>query len=504
VPEVSRQVNAEHVLGGRYRLVRSIARGGMAQVWEAHDEILGRRVAVKVLYQHLATDESFLARFRREAIAAARLAHPNVVATYDTGVDGDVAWIVMELVDGRTLREELLERGAMHPSRVVHLGTQVADALDYAHRSGVVHRDVKPGNILLTEGDRVKVADFGIAKAASEAAEGASGSSSLDLTQSGAIVGTAKYLSPEQVNGEPVDGRSDVYALGVVLYEMLCGRPPFSGETEVALALQHLSAAPMAPRQVRAGIPRSLEAVVLRAMAKSPAQRFPTAGQLHTALLSVDLGPDDAKPVVVRQDTPPGGTPPTFAQTERSWMVPTVLIVVLAVTLGVVGALFARSDTGQRLLNEPESEAAGDDPLPVTRATAFDPQGDGREHDDELPRLTDGDPATIWDTERYIDRQFGGLKTGVGVLLELDGRRKLGRLEIESSTRGWSAQVFVADRPLAGAPPADWGEAAASKTGIDGPATFDLQGREGAAVLIWITDPGETSTVAVGEVRLDA
>ena len=163
VPEVSRDIAAERVLGGRYRLVRSIARGGMAEVWEAHDEVLGRSVAVKVLYRHLAADQSFLARFRREAIAAARLAHPNVVATYDTGVDGDVAWIVMELVEGRTLREDLAARGALGPARVVHIAAQVADALDYAHRSGVIHRDVKPGNILLTADDRVKVADFGIA-----------------------------------------------------------------------------------------------------------------------------------------------------------------------------------------------------------------------------------------------------------------------------------------------------------------------------------------------------
>ncbi|MDQ6946844.1 MAG: protein kinase, partial [Actinomycetota bacterium] len=218
-----RRIDAQGVLGGRYRLQLSIASGGMAEVWEAQDEILGRRVAVKVLHSHLATDRSFLARFRREAIAAARLAHPNVVATYDTGVDDGVAWIVMERVDGSTLRQVLSTSSPLDPGRAVRIAIQVADALDYAHRAGVIHRDVKPGNILLTDSDRVKVADFGIAKAAIEAAEDADGPSIdfSDLTQSGAIVGTAKYLSPEQVNGEAVDGRSDVYALGVVLYEMV-------------------------------------------------------------------------------------------------------------------------------------------------------------------------------------------------------------------------------------------------------------------------------------------
>nr|MDQ6910819.1 protein kinase [Actinomycetota bacterium] len=281
--EASHRVEEERVLVGRYRIIRPIARGAMAEVWEAQDETLGRAVAVKVLHSHLAEDESFLERFRREAIAAARLAHPNVVATYDTGADGAVAFIVMELVLGRTLRQVLSEEGPMNPRRVVDIGAQVADALNYAHRAGVIHRDVKPANILLCDDGRAKVADFGIAKAAIEAIEDATGtgaSSTKDLTQSGAIVGTAKYLSPEQVNGEPVDGRSDVYALGVVLYEMVCGRAPYSGDSDVAVALQHLSASPLPPRQVRAGIPRSLEAVILRAMAKRPDDRYATAGQL--------------------------------------------------------------------------------------------------------------------------------------------------------------------------------------------------------------------------------
>nr|MDQ6928836.1 protein kinase [Actinomycetota bacterium] len=285
--EASRRVDEQRVLVGRYRMIRPIASGAMAEVWEAQDQTLGRAVAVKVLHSHLAQDESFLERFRREAIAAARLAHPNVVATYDTGTDGDVAFIVMELVLGRTLRQVLSDEGPMNPRRVVQIGAQVADALDYAHRSGVIHRDVKPANILLCDDGRAKVADFGIAKAAIEAIEDATGAganSHTDLTQSGAIVGTAKYLSPEQVNGQAVDGRSDVYALGVVLYEMVCGRAPYSGDTDVAVAMQHLSASPLPPRQVRAGIPRSLEAVVLRAMAKRPDDRYATAGQLQTAL----------------------------------------------------------------------------------------------------------------------------------------------------------------------------------------------------------------------------
>jgi serine/threonine protein kinase len=305
----SPRIDAERVLAGRYRLRRPIARGGMAEVWEATDDILGRPVAVKVLLPQLAVDQSFLERFRREAIAAARLAHPNVVATFDTGVDDGVAYIVMELVHGRTLHQVLAAQGALNPHRAVRIAVQVAAALDYAHQHGVVHRDVKPANILINEDERVKVADFGIAKAA--AAPGSEGKpwASQDLTQSGAVVGTAKYLSPEQVNGEAVDGRADIYALGIVLYEMLCGRPPFDGESDVAVALQHTSATPLGPRQIRAGIPRSLELVVLKCLAKSPNDRYASAADLQSALLSIDFGPDDAVPLVVREHTPPRGVP---------------------------------------------------------------------------------------------------------------------------------------------------------------------------------------------------
>ena len=276
-----------------------------------------------------------------------------MVATFDTGVDDGVAYIVMELVHGRTLHQLLAAQGALTPHRAVGIAVQVAAALEYAHQHGVVHRDVKPANILVDHDDRVKVADFGIAKAA--AAPGTQGRpwASQDLTQSGVVVGTAKYLSPEQVNGDPVDGRADIYSLGVVLYEMLCGRTPFAGETDVAVALQHVTTPPLSPRQVRSGIPRSPEAVVLRALAKNPADRYATAADLQSALLSVDLGPDDAVPLVVRDPTPPEGSPAlSFRESERSWLYPVALIVVTAVVLGVIGVLFATTDTGHRLLGE--------------------------------------------------------------------------------------------------------------------------------------------------------
>ena len=233
---------AGRLLAGRYRLNRPIASGGMARVWEATDETLARRVAVKLLHDHLARDESFVHRFRAEAVAAARLSHPAIISVYDTfSVDG-LEGIVMELVVGTTMRADLDQHGPMRLEAALAIGTQVADALGAAHASGLVHRDVKPANILLASDGRVLVADFGIAKAV----EG------QDLTGTGTMIGTAKYLAPEQVQGAPVDGRADLYALGVVLYEALAGQPPFAADTDAATALARLQHDPAPLRSHRA------------------------------------------------------------------------------------------------------------------------------------------------------------------------------------------------------------------------------------------------------------
>lgn len=502
------------VLAGRYQLRALIANGGMAEVWEAVDDILGRPVAVKILHVHLAEDDSFRERFRREAVAAARLAHPSVVATFDTGVDGAITFIVMELVNGRTLRQAMNEAGPMGAERTVHIGAEVAAALHYAHQAGVVHRDVKPANILLCPDGRVKVADFGIAKAVEESEPDRPDPADA-LTGTGSIVGTAQYLSPEQVEGNPVDGRTDVYALGVVLYEMLCGRPPFSGETEMAVALKHVTTPAPAPRQVRSDIPRPLEEVVLRAMAKTPEARFQSAAELQTALLSVDLGAGEATNIVrspvnvtpLRTDTPPRGIPPSFPPPRRRWPVPAIAVVAVVTTLAVVGILFARSDAGRRLFDGPSTQqatpAAPAQTIPRPTPAAFDPPpGDGAEHDYELASLVDGDPSTTWSTETYGNSRFGGLKPGVGVVLRLDRAYKLGRLRISSPTPGWSMEVLVADAPQSTR--AAWGTPVAAKQGIAaGETTFDLAGRTGSAVLLWITDLGNgNAAVSIGEAAL--
>ncbi|MCP4227740.1 MAG: serine/threonine protein kinase, partial [Actinomycetia bacterium] len=265
-------------LGDRYELAAPIAAGGMAQVWSANDLVLNREVAVKILHPHLATDEAFVARFRREAVAAARLTHRSIVAVFDTISEPPLEAIVMELIDGRTLRMVLDDVGALPARDVIQLGVQISAALEVAHQAGIVHRDIKPANIMVSNDRRIMVTDFGIAKAGTDA----------DLTTTGTLLGTAKYLSPEQVTGAPIDPRSDLYSLGVVLFEALTGTVPFKANTDAATALARLHQDPPLARQMRPNVPLPWEAILARLMARELRDRVPRAGDVGQALLSVD------------------------------------------------------------------------------------------------------------------------------------------------------------------------------------------------------------------------
>ncbi|MDE3205414.1 MAG: Stk1 family PASTA domain-containing Ser/Thr kinase [Acidobacteriota bacterium] len=262
------------VFSDRYEMVRHIARGGMAQVYLARDQMLDRPVALKVLFPELSVDRSFVERFRREAKAAANLSHPNIVSIYDWGQGDSTYYIVMEYVNGPTL-SSMLKQGALDPEQAAAIAASVAAALDFAHRSGVIHRDVKPGNVLIDDRAQVKVADFGIARAIG---------TSEDLTQTGSVMGTATYFSPEQAQGYPVDPRSDVYSLGVVLYEMVTGRPPFTGDNPVSIAYKHVKEPPPRPGTVAPGVPAALEAIILKAMAKEPVDRYQSAEDMRADL----------------------------------------------------------------------------------------------------------------------------------------------------------------------------------------------------------------------------
>jgi eukaryotic-like serine/threonine-protein kinase len=265
------------LLGGRYELDGIVGRGGMAEVFRARDIRLDRIVAVKTLREDLARDQTFQARFRREAQSAASLNHPSIVAVYDTGEDmlghTPVPYIVMEYVDGRTLRDLLRDDRRLLPERALEITDGVLRALDYSHRNGIVHRDIKPGNVMLTRAGDVKVMDFGIARAVSDA--------QATMTQTAQVIGTAQYLSPEQARGERVDARSDLYSTGCLLYELLTGRPPFTGDSPVAIAYQHVRENPVPPSRIDPEVPPWADSIVLKAMAKNPGDRYQSAGEMR-------------------------------------------------------------------------------------------------------------------------------------------------------------------------------------------------------------------------------
>jgi beta-lactam-binding protein with PASTA domain/tRNA A-37 threonylcarbamoyl transferase component Bud32 len=293
------------LLGGRYELDGVVGRGGMAEVYRARDIRLDRIVAIKTLRADLARDQIFQARFRREAQSAASLNHPSIVAVYDTGEDMatgvPVPYIVMEYVDGRTVRDLLQEGHRLLPERSLEIIDGVLRALDYSHQAGIVHRDIKPGNVMVTRNGDVKVMDFGIARAMSDA--------QATMTQTAQVIGTAQYLSPEQARGERVDSRSDLYSTGCLLYELLCGRPPFTGDSPVAIAYQHVRENPVPPSRVDPDVPAWADAIVLKAMAKAPADRYQTAADMRADLQRAASG------------MPVAAAPPTrfdmYPQTQR-------------------------------------------------------------------------------------------------------------------------------------------------------------------------------------------
>lgn len=494
-------ITAGRVLGGRYRLVRELARGGMGTVWVAEDPLLARTVAVKVLDPALATDDAVRLRFRREAVAAAAVSHPNIVATYDTGDDDGTAYIVMELVEGRTLREVIDQLGPLPVPLACDVAGQIADALAAAHARGVVHRDVKPGNVLVQADGRVKVTDFGIAKAADDA----------ELTRAGMVIGTARYLAPEQVDGTDVDDRADVYALGLVLYEMLAGRPPFAADSDVATALARLTGGPPPLVEVRPGVPDALAEIVSRALARNPDDRFPSAGAMRDALRSFldgahRRGGEPTRPVAVARTSavPVATVPPGLpVRSGGVGIAGRIVIWAIAFALGALSG-FAAVRAAQRDAPAPEPVRAAARVGPLTPATVrdFDPEGDdGQEDRANVGAVLDGDPATWWSTARYLgSRRFGNAKRGVGLVFDFVPPARVTTIEVDTTEAGWAAEVYTSTDP---APTLDgWGPPVARVSDAPGSATVGIDEPTRAPhVLLWFTELPPSLRLRVSGVR---
>jgi serine/threonine protein kinase len=495
----------------RYRLDEPLAAGGMAQVWRGEDLVLQRSVAIKLLHPHLANDETVMERFRREAIAAARLAHPNIVPTFDTGSDHGVSYIVLGLIDGPDLATVLKEH-TFTPLQTCALGRQIADALDYAHRQGLIHRDIKPSNVLLVDDNtRVMVADFGIARVISE---------SLDpsLTLPGVAIGTPHYLAPEITKDVEPGPSVDIFSLGILLHEMHCGH----AITDVPT--QDIKPEDVGRVQLCPNIPRPLNDIVSKATRHDPNDRYITAAELRDALRDAEaefqksLTPPPPPPPD-QDPNPTSAIPPVRPLTPKA-LKPTkqpIKDVALArvaarkrktTTFIVIGLLILAAILIGRFfggLSASHHTTKATPPTPITFNTAasFDPLGsDKAENESQTKNAIDNDPSTSWATETYSNHTFGNLKAGVGLVLTLSEPATITDIKVTSPSTDWAASIYVA--PQAAPALAGWGHPITQQTHIDaGSTTFHLSGAEGGSVLIWITDLGKNNKVTIADVSLD-
>ena len=539
----SSQLDDIQILAGRYRLDRRIGQGGMAEVWVAVDEQLDRRVAVKWLKPNLATDEVVAERFRREAIAVARLNHPNIVSVHDVFEHDGRQAVVMQLVEGRSLRQVLDSQKRLGPELTIHIGASVAAGLDAAHAAGFVHRDVKPGNILVTEDGRVLLTDFGIAK-------GLDGGED-DLTSDNVMMGTAKYLSPEQVRGHKLDGRADLYSLALVLYECLAGRVPFLGQSDADTALARLQRDPTDLAHLRPTLPISLVNLIHRTLARNPAHRPATGGELRQELMNVDTTPPQIDGTPIEPPTPrtqpvrpgesgrlprvtttithpiPEVAPATTTQlfndpslatprvVRRPWIpiaLATAVVVFLIAALVVTNrdaetssnvsplpdatptSVVERNSEDPIILDDVEDSLSPETRVPVSstslEVTAWDPFGDnGSENDAQAPlAIADGSRDTAWSTECYND-QYLGAKPGVGLVVTLPELSN-GRLEFETLNAPFQIEVYRTD---AVEPPLSldsWVQVGSMSYGVEPGAVAVSVGEASTHLAIWLKELG--------------
>jgi tRNA A-37 threonylcarbamoyl transferase component Bud32 len=484
------------VLSDRYELEELVGTGGMSSVYRAHDRLLDRKVALKVLHQHYTDDDEYVERFKREARSVATLSHPNIVTVIDRGEHEGRQFIVFEYVEGENLKRLIERRGPAPVSTALELAMQIARGLSFAHQQGLVHRDVKPQNVLMNGDGQAKVTDFGIAR-------------SLDvkqgMTQTGTVLGTSDYIAPEQAQGQRVDEHTDVYSLGVVLYEMLLNEVPFPGENFVAVAMRHINEEPPSIRAKRPDVPVRVEAAVHRAMAKDPQERFQTMSEFcHEleACLAEEQGTQVIAPVVAPRRS--RGGPARAPRAPRRGMSPWPLILVLAalIAIGAVAAFLAVH--GAPHFGTSGGGGAGNGggstaPIHLQGVTAYDPYGHppGEEHNADAPKATDGDAGSYWETESYSSSFAAIGKKGVGLVLDAGKVVQLHRLGLATQTPGFTAVIRAGSAeggPFSAylSPP----QLATSRT------QFSLKSGKYRYYLVWITSlPPRNGTVRINEVK---
>jgi serine/threonine-protein kinase len=483
-------------IGSRYELEELVGTGGMSSVFRAHDRMLERNVALKVLHDHFSDDDEYVGRFRSEARAVAQLSHPHIVTVIDRGEDEGRQYIVFEYVDGQNLKELVRRSGPMPVRRALELAIAIAEGLAFAHAQGLVHRDVKPQNVLLSDEGEVKVTDFGIAR-----------SLEMDggVTLTGTVLGTSTYISPEQAGGKGVTAATDVYSLGVVLWELLAGEVPFPGDNFVTVALRHINEPPPDLLAVRPDVPPRLAAAIDRALAKRPEDRFRSMEAFEQELRRC-LGELDGEQtaVVPSQAMPPAPPPPLpyvhqaparrtrSGRGRRIALVAAGLLAIAAIVVGVI-ALGASG-------NHPSSSGGGGGggavssgtPVSLAGVTTYDPQGNGDEHSSTAPAATDSNPSTSWYTETYSTPNFGGLKDGVGLVLDAGGPVAVKSLTVTTPTPGFQASVMTG--AAQGGPFTSDSE---TQT-VGATTTFDLNGSTARYYVLWITQlpPGGKAEVS--------
>jgi predicted Ser/Thr protein kinase len=485
---VARPSQPGDLIAGRFELEELVGSGGMSSVFRARDVQLGRRVAIKILHEHYADDPEYVERFRREARAVARLSHPNIVTVIDRGQDDGRQYIVFEHVEGENLKELVLRDGRLPLRRAVELALAVADGLAFAHEHGLVHRDVKPQNVLLSREGEVKVTDFGIAR-------------SLDVehgvTQTGTVLGTGEYLAPEQASGEPVSPATDVYSLGVVLWELLAGDVPFAGENFVAVALRHVNEPPPSLRQLRPDVPPTLAAAVERALAKDPARRYPSmaafASELRACLAELEGAspPDDDAALTLVTAPLPAPAPPARPGRRRRRAAVYALL-----ALAVAGVAFAAVFLVAGGSHSPGAGGGGSSSggsgvaVPLSGVGNYVPTGSPDTHADTAPAATDGNPSTDWYTQIYNSPDFGGLlPEGLGLVLDAGSPVELAHLTVTTPTPGFTARIEAGDSPTGGFTPDSSIQSVSGTT-----TTFELQGQTARYYAVLITSLPSTAS----------